>query len=230
MVERTSCRHILCRWKNNFIIVFFMIPLIYIITVEIQQNLKFIGAYPTLNAKERSTVTIPESEVSIQNQSDGNNFTYHGINLMDLVSWQNYLISPSSGQGSLTWVLPCIYIETLKKRGTWKRVCIVYIWAAVRQNKQEWRAPSEDSDQPGHSPSLIRVFTVRFKTSEKPKAPPCGQRRLWSDWTDAQADLNLRRVHISFCLFCHVASHLTSSREPDKLRKKRVTTRRTVKS
>ena len=29
------------------------------------------------------------------------------------------------------------------------------------------------------------------------------QQRLWSDWVDAQADLSLRWVHRSFCLFYH---------------------------
>ena len=34
-------------------------------------------------------------------------------------------------------------------------------WAATWQNQQSDCAPSEDSDQPGHPPSLIRVFAVR---------------------------------------------------------------------
>ena len=36
-------------------------------------------------------------------------------------------------------------------------------------------APSEDSDQPGHPPSLIRVFAVRLMGSEGPKLSSCGQ-------------------------------------------------------
>ena len=36
-------------------------------------------------------------------------------------------------------------------------------WAATWQNQQSECAPSEDSDQPGHPPSLIRVLTVRMK-------------------------------------------------------------------
>ena len=40
-------------------------------------------------------------------------------------------------------------------------------------------APSEDSDQAGHPPSLIRVFTVRMK-------------KVWVKKADAQADLSLR--------------------------------------
>ena len=35
------------------------------------------------------------------------------------------------------------------------------IWAASWQNQQSDYAPSEDSVQPGHLPSLIRVFSVR---------------------------------------------------------------------
>ena len=39
-------------------------------------------------------------------------------------------------------------------------------------------APSEDSDQPGHPSSLIRVFAVRSIGSEGPKLSSCGQQRL----------------------------------------------------
>ena len=56
-------------------------------------------------------------------------------------------------------------------------------------------APSEDSDQPRHLHSLIRVFAVRSMGSEGPKLSSCGQRRLWSDWADAQADLSPRWAH-----------------------------------
>ena len=37
------------------------------------------------------------------------------------------------------------------------------MWASTWQNQQSDCAPSEDSDQPGHPPSLIRVFAVRMK-------------------------------------------------------------------
>ena len=36
------------------------------------------------------------------------------------------------------------------------------MWAATWQNQQNECAPSEDSDQPGHPPSLIKVFAVRI--------------------------------------------------------------------
>ena len=60
-------------------------------------------------------------------------------------------------------------------------------------------APSEDSDQPGHLPSLIRAFTVCSVGSSGPKLYSSGQRRLWSDWADAQADLSLRLLVLSRC-------------------------------
>ena len=44
--------------------------------------------------------------------------------------------------------------------------------------------PSEDSDQPGHPPGLIRVFAVRSMGSWGSKLSSCGQWRLWSDWAD----------------------------------------------
>ena len=40
----------------------------------------------------------------------------------------------------------------------------------------------EDSDQPGHPPSLIRVFAVHMKKALVLSYPLSAQRRLWSDW------------------------------------------------
>ena len=69
------------------------------------------------------------------------------------------------------------------------------LWATTWQNQQYGCAPSEDSDQPGHPPSLIRVFAVRMKKAWVLSYPLSAQRRLGSDWADA--------AH-SFCWFCHV--------------------------
>ena len=59
------------------------------------------------------------------------------------------------------------------------------IWTATWQNHQNECVPSEDSDQPGHPPILVRVFAVRLMDRQGPKFSSCGQRRLWSDWADA---------------------------------------------
>ena len=76
-----------------------------------------------------------------------------------------------------------------------------HIWAEIRQNQQSDCAPSEDSDQPGHLPSLIRVFAVRMKKAWVLSYLLSVQRRLWSDWVDAQADVSLRWAHNHFVGF-----------------------------
>ena len=50
---------------------------------------------------------------------------------------------------------------------------------------------------------LRSAFTVR----SRPKLSLWGQRRLWSEWAHAQADLSLRWAHRSFLWFCHEAAH-----------------------
>ena len=68
-------------------------------------------------------------------------------------------------------------------------------------------APSEDSDQPAHSRSLIRIFTGRILDSPGCKGCKVSsheQLRLRSDCADAQADLSLRWAHISEGTFSHV--------------------------
>ena len=69
------------------------------------------------------------------------------------------------------------------------------IWAAIWQNQQNESAPSKDSDQPGHPPSLIRVFAVRMKKPWVLSYPLSAQQRHWSDLADAQADLSLCWAH-----------------------------------
>ena len=66
--------------------------------------------------------------------------------------------------------------------------------------------PSKDSDQPGHSPSLIR-FAVRMKKDCVLSYPLRAQRRLirlGGCW----AHMSLRWAHMPFCWFCHAAAHL----------------------
>ena len=72
-------------------------------------------------------------------------------------------------------------------------------------------APSKVSDQPGHPSSLIRVFTVHMTTPWVLGCPLSAQRRLLSDWADAQADLSLRWAHMPFRWFCHEAAQLQLS-------------------
>ena len=71
----------------------------------------------------------------------------------------------------------------------------------TRQNQQNECAPSEDSDQPGHPPSLIRVFAVRMRKYWVLSYPLSAQRRRWSDLVDTQAELSLRWAHTHFVGF-----------------------------
>ena len=67
-------------------------------------------------------------------------------------------------------------------------------------------APSEVSDQPGHPPSLIRVFFCRLH--EEAFGPwlhnVCTAKAL----IRCQSDLSLSWAHKSFCWFCHAAVQL----------------------
>ena len=53
---------------------------------------------------------------------------------------------------------PCIHLLSWLLNGD-------NIWVATRENKQSGCAPSADSDQPGHPPSLIRLFAKLLKGS-----------------------------------------------------------------
>ena len=74
-------------------------------------------------------------------------------------------------------------------------------WAAAGQNHKMTCASSEDSDQPGHPPSLIRVFAVHTK-----KHLVLGHPSAYSD-DSGQTEpmprlISLRRARRSFCWFC----------------------------
>ena len=65
-------------------------------------------------------------------------------------------------------------------------------------------APSEDSDQIGHPPSLIRVFAVHIKNDWVLSYPLSAQRRLWSDWEDVV--LLILSSRGSFMLTCCISN------------------------
>ena len=82
--------------------------------------------------------------------------------------------------------------------------CIIFEPQQDKTNKMTC-APSEDIYQPRHPPSLIRVFAVRMKKHWVLSYQLSALRRLWSD---AQAGLNRRWAHRSFCWFCHEGANL----------------------
>ena len=87
----------------------------------------------------------------------------------------------------------CYFTSLASKKGTYEP-------PRDKTNKMAC-VPSEDSEQPEHPPSLFRVFAVRIKKAWVLSYPLSAQRRPWSDWADAQADLSLRWVHSHFVGF-----------------------------
>ena len=77
----------------------------------------------------------------------------------------------------------------------------------LQHYKQNDMCAQRRSDQPGHPPSLIRVFAVRTVGRWGPNVSSCGQRRLWSDWADVQAELSLRWVGAEV-IFVGLAAHI----------------------
>ena len=80
-----------------------------------------------------------------------------------------------------------------------------------KTNKMAY-APCEDSDQPGHRP-VWWVFAVCSVGSWGPNFSSHGQRRLWSDWADAQTDPSLCWAHKPFCWFYHEAAQMQMGKE-----------------
>ena len=111
------------------------------------------------------------------------------------------------------YLVQCILMSIdWKEVGIWiasphrMRSTVWSIWAATWENQQCGSAPSNDSDQPMHPPSLFRVFAVRKKKACVLSYTLSAQRRLWSDWADAQADLSLCWADSHFV--CFVMSRL----------------------
>ena len=59
-----------------------------------------------------------------------------------------------------------------------------------------------------HLRSLIRIFTGRILDRQGFKVSSCGQRRHWSVFADAQADLNLRWAHVRRYVFTCYGSNI----------------------
>ena len=91
------------------------------------------------------------------------------------------------------------------------------IWAATWQNQQNECAPSEDSDQPGHPPSLIKVFAVRSMGNLRAQiffmrtAKSLIRLGGCPGWSESSLGAH------SLCWFCHVAAHISqiTSNEKD---------------
>ena len=100
--------------------------------------------------------------------------------------------------GEPTW----LHAWSSSKAPVNNQIKIIISAAAWQTNKVTVR-PAKTQIKPGHMPSLIRAFNVRSIGSYRPKVSSCGQRRLWSDWADAQAHLSLRWAHVILLVFSY---------------------------
>ena len=99
-----------------------------------------------------------------------------------------------------------------------------HIGAASWQNKQNGMCAQRKLRSAWASAQSDQSLRCVLSGPKGPKLSSCGQRRLWSDcadaqadlrlwsdWADAQADLSLRWAHMPFCWFCHEAAHMILS-------------------
>ena len=66
----------------------------------------------------------------------------------------------------------------------------------------------EDSDQPPHLRSLIRVFADRMCPLQRPSYPKMDKREPLLYWVVVQADLRSCWSHRSCCRFCRALAHI----------------------
>ena len=69
-------------------------------------------------------------------------------------------------------------------------------------------ATSEDSDQPAHPRSLIRVFADRICLLQPVGYPKRDKGEPLPYWVDVQADLSLCWLHRPYCRFYHALAQI----------------------
>ena len=94
--------------------------------------------------------------------------------------------------------LDCISVSLYNSISKVKPIKIIR--AATSENGLWPHAPSEeDSNQPVHSRSQIRILTGRSLDSQRYKDSLSGQQRLWWDWTAVWFGSLLRRYVFARC-------------------------------
>ena len=119
-------------------------------------------------------------------------FTRHDLNSID---WAVKSLLIQWNQGPLDEGPYLILDRILKNTVLTAIICKTSIIKHIRYESLHDKtnkmtcAPSEDSDQSGPPPSLIRIFSVRMTTPWVLSYSLNAQRRLWSHRADAQAYL-----------------------------------------
>ena len=80
---------------------------------------------------------------------------------------------------------------------------------AMAPSRYDWKIVDWDVKPQYNQPTFISIFCISESNfSFVVSYPLSAQRSLWSDWTDAQADLSLCWAHVSFCWFCHAEAQM----------------------
>ena len=103
--------------------------------------------------------------------------SFFGITIIPFLIVRNYRLRESLFRDYPVTVDYILEINLTKRHNAVSNEQTI-IRAATWQNQQNDCAPSEDSDQPGHQPSLIRVFAVRMKKAWVLSYPLSVQRGL----------------------------------------------------
>ena len=88
---------------------------------------------------------------------------------------------------------------------------VLKMWKELLWKIEQWTIHEPRYDKTNKvtvRPAKIRVFAVRMKKAWVLSYPLSAQRRLWSGWADAQADLSLCWAHSHFVGFCHFVAHM----------------------
>ena len=85
----------------------------------------------------------------------------------------------------------------------WSESSLVFTWTPTQKTYPRTFAPSEDSDQPAHSRSLIRILTRCILDSQGWELSSCGQLeilnrlRSCADWFESSTGAHIRRYVFS---------------------------------
>ena len=88
-------------------------------------------------------------------------------------------------------------------RKIFRSVLLVEIEPAHDKIYNKTCATGEDSDQPAHPHSPIRVFADRMCLLQPPDYPKMDKRKSLPYWVDVHADLSLCWSNRSYCRFSH---------------------------
>ena len=90
----------------------------------------------------------------------------------------------------------------------------------LRYTNDKWAASWQNQQLCAQQRLRSAWAAVRMKKAWVLSYPLSAQRRLWSDWADAQADPSLGWAHMPHCWLCHVAAQIKATDVRNRWRKK----------